>query len=106
LARENHAAFLANALGHPDFVAGNVDTGFIETHLEALIGAAGASPKVLEAAAAARLTAYNIPTPLTGFRLNAPARVEMRLQLDADILDVRLTRLCGALACRTSPLPK
>jgi acetyl/propionyl-CoA carboxylase alpha subunit len=88
---KTNAAFLANALGHPDFIAGDVDTGFIETHLEALIGAAGASPKVLEAAAAARLAAYKIPTPLTGFRLNAPARVEIRLQLGADILDVRLT---------------
>ena len=77
---KTNAAFLANALAQQDFVAGDVDTGFIESHLETLIGVTSASPKVLEAAAAARLAAHNIPAALTGFRVNGPPRVEVRLQ--------------------------
>jgi acetyl/propionyl-CoA carboxylase alpha subunit len=77
---KTNAAFLANALSHVDFVAGDVDTSFIETHLEGLIGSSSASPKVLEAAAIARLAAHDIPPALIGFRLNAAKRVEVRLQ--------------------------
>jgi acetyl/propionyl-CoA carboxylase alpha subunit len=77
---KTNAAFLANALSHVDFVAGDVDTSFIETHLDALIGPTSASPKVLEAAATARLAAHDIPPALIGFRLNAAPRVEVRLQ--------------------------
>jgi acetyl/propionyl-CoA carboxylase alpha subunit len=76
---KTNAAFLANALVQPDFLAGDVDTGFIATHLESLIGKAVPSAKVLEAAAAARLAAQKTPAALTGFRLNASPRVEVRL---------------------------
>jgi 3-methylcrotonyl-CoA carboxylase alpha subunit len=88
---KTNAAFLANALAHQDFIAGDVDTGFIEARLEALIGNISASPKVLEAAAAARLAVHKIPASLTGFRLNAPPHVEVRLQLGAETHLVRLT---------------
>jgi len=87
---KTNAAFLGNALSDADFVAGDVDTGFIELHLEALTGAATASQKILEAAAIARLAAYKTPAALTGFRLNAPPRVEVRLQQGAETHTVRL----------------
>ncbi|MDP1630356.1 MAG: biotin carboxylase N-terminal domain-containing protein [Caulobacter sp.] len=34
---KTNAAFLARCAGHPDFVSGDVDTGFIERRLEALV---------------------------------------------------------------------
>jgi acetyl/propionyl-CoA carboxylase alpha subunit len=77
---KTNAAFLANALADGDFLAGNIDTGFIETHLETLIGNPDPSPKILETAAIASLAAHNTPPSLLGFRLNAPPRVEARLQ--------------------------
>jgi 3-methylcrotonyl-CoA carboxylase alpha subunit len=68
-----NAAFLARAAAHPDFVAGRVDTGFIERHAGALVPAAEPSPAVLAAAAAAILpVATGDPwTTLRGFRTNA-----------------------------------
>ena len=87
---KTNAAFLGNALAHPDFIAGDVDTGFIETHLDALIGDPAPSAKVLEAAAIARLAVHKIPAALMGFRLNAAPRVEVRLQQGSATHCVRL----------------
>jgi acetyl/propionyl-CoA carboxylase alpha subunit len=81
---KTNAAFLANALVQPDFLSGDVDTGFIASYLESLIGNPAPSAKVLEAAAAARVAAHKTPVPLTGFRLNAAPRVEVRLQQAAE----------------------
>jgi acetyl/propionyl-CoA carboxylase alpha subunit len=87
---KTNAAFLGNALAQPDFIAGDVDTGFIERHLAALIGTATASRQVLEAAAAARLAVHKIPAALIGFRLNAAPRVEVRLQQGGETHNVSL----------------
>jgi 3-methylcrotonyl-CoA carboxylase alpha subunit len=90
---KTNAAFLANALTEQDFIAGDVDTGFIETRLQTLLGAPIASAKVLEAAAMARLAVHKIPPALIGFRLNAPPRVEVRLQQGAEIHTINLSPL-------------
>jgi acetyl/propionyl-CoA carboxylase alpha subunit len=90
---KTNAAFLANALTHPHFLAGEVDTGFIESNLENLIGDPAPSTKVLQAAAAARLATHNIPESLIGFRLNAPPRVEVRLQQGAETYTISLNPL-------------
>jgi 3-methylcrotonyl-CoA carboxylase alpha subunit len=78
-----NAAFLARAAAHPDFVAGRVDTGFIERHAETLIPPAEPSPAVLAAAAAAILpdAAGDPWTSLRGFRANADAsrRIEVEV---------------------------
>jgi 3-methylcrotonyl-CoA carboxylase alpha subunit len=68
-----NAAFLARAAAHPDFVAGRVDTGFIERHADTLIPSPDPSPQVLAAAAAAILPVANGDpwTALRGFRANA-----------------------------------
>jgi acetyl/propionyl-CoA carboxylase alpha subunit len=84
-----NAAFLANALGHPAFVNGDVDTGFIQSHLDGLIGGTAPSPDVLEAAATAQLPGH-IPASLIGFRVNAPPRVEVQLRLGAETHTVSL----------------
>ncbi|MBM7117206.1 acetyl-CoA carboxylase biotin carboxylase subunit [Archangium primigenium] len=75
---KTNAAFLARCLEHPDFLAGTVDTGFIGARLDALVPRAEPSEAVLQAAAAARLTPPAAAP--SGFRLNAPPRVEVRLE--------------------------
>jgi acetyl/propionyl-CoA carboxylase alpha subunit len=77
---KTNAGFLVHCLEEPDFIAGDVDTGFIERKLAALAPEPEPSPAALSAAAQALLvteeTADGSPwTHLTGFRLNAaPAR--------------------------------
>ncbi|USU11579.1 ATP-grasp domain-containing protein [Sphingomonadaceae bacterium OTU29THOMA1] len=77
-----NAAFLARAAAHPDFVAGRVDTGFIERHADALIPAEP-SPAVLAAAAAAILpVATGDPwTSLRGFRANAAPSTRIEVEV-------------------------
>jgi 3-methylcrotonyl-CoA carboxylase alpha subunit len=73
-----NAAFLARAASHPDFVAGRVDTGFIERHLNTLVPADLPSPAVLQAAARAVLPPPGDGPWLahTGFRVNSePSRL-------------------------------
>jgi 3-methylcrotonyl-CoA carboxylase alpha subunit len=72
---KTNAAFLARAARHPEFVGGQIDTGFIERHLDRLVPAPDPSPEVLARAARAILpAASNDPwTTLTGFRANAAA---------------------------------
>jgi 3-methylcrotonyl-CoA carboxylase alpha subunit len=70
-----NAAFLARAAADADFVAGRIDTGFIERHADRLVPAAEPSPDIA-AAAAALLIDGDTAGPwsrLTGFRSNAPA---------------------------------
>ncbi|WP_277984059.1 acetyl/propionyl/methylcrotonyl-CoA carboxylase subunit alpha [Sphingomonas faeni] len=78
-----NAAFLARAAAHPDFVAGRVDTGFIERHADALIPAAEPSPAVLAAAAAAILPAVTGDpwTNLRGFRTNAAPSSQVAVEV-------------------------
>ncbi|MEG8019436.1 acetyl/propionyl/methylcrotonyl-CoA carboxylase subunit alpha [Sphingomonas sp. LR55] len=78
-----NAAFLARAAAHPDFVAGRVDTGFIERHADALISATEPSPAVLAAAAAAILPAVNGDpwTSLRGFRTNAAPSSQITVEV-------------------------
>ncbi|QEE43178.1 ATP-grasp domain-containing protein (plasmid) [Rhizobium sp. WL3] len=69
----SNAGFLVRTLRHPDFLAGGVDTGFIERHQHDLIGPREPGEQVLQAAAAALLPkrSRDVWTTLTGFRLNA-----------------------------------
>ena len=90
-----NAGFLARCLEHPDFLAGDADTGFIEAHAEELVPSAEPPPEVLAAAAAARLRQARgretSPwTALTGFRLNAEASAVVRLQYGDRTLTIRL----------------
>jgi 3-methylcrotonyl-CoA carboxylase alpha subunit len=68
-----NAAFLARAAAHPDFVAGRVDTGFIERHSDVLVPDAEPTPTVAGAAAALLIEerAGDPWTALPGFRSNA-----------------------------------
>jgi acetyl-CoA carboxylase biotin carboxylase subunit len=51
-----NGAFLVNVLRHPAFAAGDIHTGFIDSHLDALLRTPEPSPAVLAAAAFARET--------------------------------------------------
>jgi 3-methylcrotonyl-CoA carboxylase alpha subunit len=48
---KTNAAFLAKLLNHPEFVAGEADTGLIARDLDAVLPAERASPRVLESVA-------------------------------------------------------
>ena len=65
-----NAGFLVEALDHPDFVAGRVDTGLIAREGEALMPPALPSEEALIAAA----TALTGPAFVPGLRLNAAPR--------------------------------
>ncbi|MET0271803.1 MAG: acetyl/propionyl/methylcrotonyl-CoA carboxylase subunit alpha [Phenylobacterium sp.] len=87
---KTNAGFLARCLEAPAFIAGDVDTGFIERDLEALTAPSEPSPAALAAAGEAALVASkaamieHAPSPwreLDGFRLNAPPETAVRLFL-------------------------
>ena len=56
-----NAGFLVEALDHPDFVAGNVDTGFIAREGEALMPPVPPSDEALADAAAALAGGGRLP---------------------------------------------
>jgi 3-methylcrotonyl-CoA carboxylase alpha subunit len=71
---KTNAAFLARAAAHPDFVAGRIDTGFIERHAAALIPPAEPDQGIVQAAAEAMVAAAVGDDPwtaLVGFRIAA-----------------------------------
>ena len=96
---KTNAGFLARCASHPYFVAGDVDTGFIEARLEALVGD-GRPPEavaMMAATAFAGLQATDdMPSPWSslgraiGFRLNGHPRAEMRLSVAGETLTVPL----------------
>jgi 3-methylcrotonyl-CoA carboxylase alpha subunit len=85
---KTNAAFLARAASHPEFVAGRIDTGFIDKHGAQLIPPADAPSAVFAAAASARLEQYReSSTPwgaASGFRLNAPTKLQIEVQTGSE----------------------
>ncbi len=77
-----NAAFLFNALTQPEFEEADIDTGFIERHLDGLVPGADPEPSVRRAAAAVAILAAEEQSPLpglVGLRLNAPPRLAVAL---------------------------
>ncbi len=95
---KTNAGFLYRIAGDADFVAGNIDTGFIERHAERLIP--GAQPSAAIAREAARLvlpTGTRDPwTALTGFRIAAPADLRVALEIGGGTRLVTLEPGSGA----------
>jgi 3-methylcrotonyl-CoA carboxylase alpha subunit len=104
---KTNAAFLARALAHPDFLAGDVDTGFIPRHEGVLVPPAAPSREIVECAAMAvlhdemgdansvqlwRYESRKEPQPfagsawrsLAGLRLNGPAQLRIALTHDGE----------------------
>ncbi|MFL6764705.1 MAG: biotin/lipoyl-containing protein, partial [Sphingomicrobium sp.] len=77
-----NAAFLFNALTQPEFERAEIDTGFIERHLDQLVPSSAADDSVRRAAAAVAILAAQEGAPLpglAGLRLNAPLRLAVAL---------------------------
>jgi 3-methylcrotonyl-CoA carboxylase alpha subunit len=81
---KTNAGFLARAASHSEFVAGHIDTGFIEKHIAELVPPPEPPAEVFVAAARARLDAYReLTSPwgaVNGFRLNAEAKLQVEVQ--------------------------
>jgi acetyl/propionyl-CoA carboxylase alpha subunit len=82
-----NAGFLTRCLEAPGFIAGDIDTGFIERNLDVLAATHAPSPVALAAAAEAAVAlaqdSYDAwGGGLTGFRLNAATDPAVRLFLD------------------------
>jgi 3-methylcrotonyl-CoA carboxylase alpha subunit len=84
----SNAVFLARVAAHPAFMAGDIDTGFIERHAAALIPPALPDEPVIEAAAHA-LVAESVAagggepwSALVGFRANAAAARTVAVAID------------------------
>ncbi|NWK96295.1 methylcrotonoyl-CoA carboxylase [Sphingobium lactosutens] len=80
-----NAAFLMNLLGHPDFVAGTVDTGLIERAGDSLMPPAMPSDDALSDAAQ-----HYGRQALAGFRLNAPMQQDIRLSVNGQTIAVHM----------------
>jgi acetyl/propionyl-CoA carboxylase alpha subunit len=90
---KTNAGFLARCLEAPDFIAGDVDTGFIDRNLETLAAPPEPSTAALSAAAGGAMLAIDDaiveaqPSPwreLAGFRLNAEPASAVRLFLGGE----------------------
>jgi acetyl/propionyl-CoA carboxylase alpha subunit len=93
-----NAGFLSRCLDAPDFVAGAVDTGFIERRLEALVAPPPPSGAIVASAASAlfhrhdEADVWSSAQPLAGFRLNRTDAAQVRLTLGGQILECAAPR--------------
>jgi 3-methylcrotonyl-CoA carboxylase alpha subunit len=79
----SNAAFLFNAVLHPEFGDAAIDTGFIERNLESLLPDAEPADAIWRGAAAVALAAVEEEEPLarlSGFRLNAAPQASVTLR--------------------------
>ncbi len=95
---KTNAGFLARCLEAPGFIAGDLDTGFIERNLPELTAHPEPSPAALSAAAEAAMVVDETQTPdaspwrdLTGFRLNGAPEASVRLFLAGKPVIARAT---------------
>jgi 3-methylcrotonyl-CoA carboxylase alpha subunit len=87
-----NAAFLFNAVLQPEFGSAEIDTGFIEQHLDQLVPAAEPDDPIWSAAAAVALAVDEQDEPLSGlsgFRLNAQPQNSVALALGGEFRTVR-----------------
>ena len=83
-----NAAFLFNAVLHPEFEAGEIDTGFIERNLDDLVNDPEPSDPIWRGAAAVALAMDEDDEPLAGlvgFRLNSRANSSVSLGYQREV---------------------
>ncbi len=86
-----NAGFLFNAVLHPDFGSGMIDTGFIERNLETLVPDADPDDVIWRGAAAVALALDEEEEALgalAGFRLNAAPSTRVTLRRQGDVRSV------------------
>jgi 3-methylcrotonyl-CoA carboxylase alpha subunit len=81
-----NATFLIQALAHPEFVSGDVDTGLIGRDGEAMAAPPEPAIDALVQAARDLIPAYDQP----GFRVNAAAATTMHILVDGETVAVEL----------------
>jgi len=83
---KTNAGFLARCLSHPRFIAGDVDTAFIETEAESL----ATPPLSQESLWRIALDGKELP-PLAGFRLNAPSSpTTLTVEIDGAVSQIEI----------------
>jgi 3-methylcrotonyl-CoA carboxylase alpha subunit len=87
----SNAGFLVEALDHPDFVAGTLDTGLIAREGDALMPPTHPTEEALADAAGALVST----DPISGFRLNALSRRTATFLLDGEPVEVDLDGQAG-----------
>jgi acetyl/propionyl-CoA carboxylase alpha subunit len=94
---KTNAAFLALCLGDPDFLSGEVDTGFIPARSDVLTGPGRPSQTALGAAYLAFAQAqgsaagpFGPVSGATGFRLNGAPALSVDIHLEKEALALRL----------------
>ncbi len=87
----SNAGFLVEALDHPDFVAGTLDTGLIAREGDALMPPTHPTEEALADAAGALVST----DPISGFRLNASSRRTATFLLDGEPVEVDLDGQAG-----------
>jgi 3-methylcrotonyl-CoA carboxylase alpha subunit len=95
---QTNAGFLVRALRHPDFIAGEIDTAFIERHRQELLpGESGTPPEILARAALflieERRAKSRGPDPWDsqdGFRLSGEAREIIEFASNAKCVTVEI----------------
>jgi 3-methylcrotonyl-CoA carboxylase alpha subunit len=87
-----NAGFLFNALLHPEFGSGDVDTGFIERNLEQLVPDPEPDDAIWRGAAAVAVAAAEDEplADLAGFRLNAAPKASVALGRGGEFREVAL----------------
>jgi len=91
-----NAGFLRRALADEDFIAGKIDTAFIEQRLERLVPKTEPSSSVLQAAARTRIAANpgaagaSPWSRLQGFRIAGEAHTQVRLRAGTSTYDVEV----------------
>jgi 3-methylcrotonyl-CoA carboxylase alpha subunit len=83
---KTNASFLVRALEHPDFTAGEVDTGLIGRDGEAMAAPSTPSDEALSRAAASLLS----PAGQACFRLNAAPKRSAQFLLDGEPVEINL----------------
>ncbi|MDB5724723.1 MAG: methylcrotonoyl-CoA carboxylase [Novosphingobium sp.] len=81
-----NATFLIQALAHPEFVSGEVDTGLIGRDGEAMAAPPHPATESLKQAARDLVSAYDQP----GFRMNAAPIARMHILVDGETVSVEL----------------
>ena len=89
---KTNGAFLARAASDPDFIAGDIDTGFIERHLGRLVPDDVPPEEVLQAAARALLPAHSLEpwSALAGFRSASETDLRFGVEVAGHVYVVEL----------------
>ena len=83
-----NAGFLARTAAHRDFVAGRIDTGFLERHAYELVPTGEPAPEIVAAAAAALIGPRGSGPwdALSGFRANAAPDLRVAVEIGGRIV--------------------